>query len=54
MGQIKAGTNTLIGPRLRPRGFEAQQTEAAIGAAVLNRMLAAGQQNFVRHQQVPA
>jgi hypothetical protein len=44
----------LIGPRLRSRGFEAQQTEAAIGAAVLNRMLAAGRQNFVRHQQVPA
>ena len=44
----------LIGPRLRSRGIEAQQTEAAIGAAVLNRMLAAGRQNFVRHQQVPA
>jgi hypothetical protein len=36
MGRYK----TLIGPRLRARGFAAQQTEAAIGAAVLNRMLA--------------
>jgi hypothetical protein len=38
MGRYKA----LIGPRLRARGFAAQQTEAAIGVAVLNRMLAAG------------
>jgi hypothetical protein len=27
----------IIGPRLRARGFAAQQTEAAIGCAVLNR-----------------
>ena len=35
MGRYKS----LIGPRLRARGFEAQQTEAAIGVQVLNRML---------------
>jgi len=34
MGRYKA----LIGPRLRARGFAAQQTEAAIGVAVLNRI----------------
>jgi hypothetical protein len=38
MGRYKS----LIGPRLRARGFAAQQIEAAIGVAVLNRMLAAG------------
>jgi hypothetical protein len=37
MGRYKS----LIGPRLRARGFAAQQTEAAIAAAVLNRVLAA-------------
>ncbi len=36
MGRYKS----LIGSRLRARGFKTQQTEAAIGAAVLNRMLA--------------
>ena len=50
MGRYKS----LIGPRLRSRGFEAQQTEAAIGVAVLNRMLAAGRPNSVRSQKVPA
>jgi transposase len=44
MGRYKS----LIGPRLRSRGFEAQQTEATIGVAVLNRMLAAGRPNSVR------
>jgi transposase len=44
MGRYKA----LIGPRLRARGFPAQQTEAAIGVAVLNWMLAAGRQDSVR------
>ena len=44
MGRYKA----LIGPRLRARGFAAQQTEAAIGVAVLNRMLAAGRPASVR------
>ena len=38
MGRYKA----LIGPRLRACGFAAQQTEAAIGVVVLNRMLTAG------------
>jgi hypothetical protein len=35
MGRYK----TLVGPRLRARGFAARQSEAAIGVAVLNRML---------------
>jgi hypothetical protein len=47
MGRYKA----LIGPRLRTRGVAAQQTEAAIGVAVLNRMLAAGRPNSVRSQR---
>lgn len=50
MGRYKA----LIGPRLRARGFVAQQTEAAIGVAVLNRMLAAGRPDSVRRQPVIA
>ena len=50
MGRYKA----LIGPRLRARGFAAQQTEAAIGVAVLNRMLAAGRPNSVRLRRVIA
>jgi hypothetical protein len=50
MGRYKA----LIGPRLRARGFAAQQTEAAIGVSVLNRMLAAGRPNSVRLRRVIA
>ncbi len=50
MGRYK----TLIGPRLRARGFAAQQTEVAIGVAVLNRMLEAGRPNSVRRPQVTA
>lgn len=50
MGRYKS----IIGPRLRARGFEAQQTEAAIGVAVLNCMLAAGRPNSVRSQKVKA
>ena len=50
MGPYKA----LIGPRLRTRGFDAQQTEAAIGVAVLNRMLAAGRPDSVRRMRVIA
>jgi hypothetical protein len=42
----------LIGPRLRARGFAAQRTEAAIGVAVLNRMLAAGRPKSVRRQRI--
>jgi Transposase DDE domain len=48
MGRYKA----LIGPRLRARGFAAQQTEAAIGVAALNRMLAAARPASVRGQAV--
>ena len=48
MGRYKA----LIGPRLCARGFAAQQTEAAIGVAVLNRMLAAGRSKSVRRQRI--
>ena len=48
MGRYK----TLIGPRLRVRGFAAQQTEAAIGVAVLNRMSVAGRPDSVRRQPV--
>ncbi len=50
MGRYKA----IIGPRLRARGFDAQRTEAAIGVAVLNRMLAAGRPNSVRRMSVIA
>jgi len=50
MGRYKA----LIGPRLRARGFAAQQTEAAIGVAVLNQMLAAGRPDSVHCQRVIA
>jgi hypothetical protein len=50
MGRYK----TLIGPRLRARGFAAQQTEAAIGVAVLNWMLVAGRPDSVRRQPVTA
>jgi hypothetical protein len=48
MGRYKA----LIGLRLSARGFAAQRTEAAIGAAILNRMLAAGRPKSVRRQRV--
>jgi hypothetical protein len=50
MGRYKA----LIGPRLRARGFTAQQTEAASGAAVLNQMLAVGRPDSVRRQRATA
>ena len=46
MGRYKS----LIGPWLRARGGEAQKTEAAIGVAVLNRMLAAGHPHSVRYK----
>jgi hypothetical protein len=49
MGRYKV----LIGPRLRARHPDAQQTEAAIGVAVRNRMLAAARPKSVRGQ-VPA
>ena len=44
----------LIGPRLRSRGFKAQQAEAGIGVTVLNRMLAAARPNSVRNQKMAA
>jgi hypothetical protein len=50
MGRYKA----LIGPRLRARGFAAQQTEAAVGVVVLNQMLAAGRPDSVRRTRVIA
>jgi transposase len=50
MGRYKS----LIGPRLRACGFAAQQTEAAIGVAVLNRMLMAGRPKSVRRRVVIA
>jgi hypothetical protein len=50
MGRYKA----LIGPRLRARGFAVQQTEAAIGVAVLNQMLAAGRPDSVHCLRVIA
>jgi hypothetical protein len=44
----------LIGPRLHARSFPAQQTETAIGVAVLNRMLASGRPQYVRGKRVSA
>jgi hypothetical protein len=50
VGRYKA----LIGPRLRARGFAAQQKEAAIGVAILNRMVAAGSPKSLRLRRVIA
>ena len=50
MGRSKG----LIGDRLRNRGFAAQQTEVAIGVAILNRMLAAGRPKSLRRPLVVA
>ena len=50
MGRYKS----LIGPRLRAHGFAAQQTEAAIAVAVLNRMLTTGRPDSTRRQPVIA
>jgi hypothetical protein len=50
MGRYKS----LIAPRLRARGFAAQQSEAAAGVAVLNRMLVAGRPDSVRRQTIIA
>lgn len=49
MGRYKA----LIGPRLRARNDAGRRTEAAVGAVVLNRMLAAGRPNSVRTVRQP-
>ena len=46
MGRYKA----IIGPRLRARSLAGQRTEAAaVGVAVLNRMLNTARPNSVRH-----
>jgi hypothetical protein len=50
MGRYKA----IIGPRLRARSFSGQQAEAAVGVAILNRMLNAGRPNSVRRINVAA
>jgi hypothetical protein len=50
IGRYKAS----IGRRLRARSFPAQQTEVAIGCAVLNRMLAYGRPESVRHHEKQA
>ena len=47
MGRYKA----IIGPRLRARCLGGQCIEAAIGVAVLNRMLEAGRPKSVRSVQ---
>lgn len=44
MGRYKV----IIGPTLRARSLAGQRPEAAIGVAVLNRMLQAGRPNSVR------
>lgn len=41
---------SLIGRRLRARSFHAQQTEVAIGCAILNRMLACARPKSVRRK----
>jgi hypothetical protein len=41
---------TLIGHRPGAHGFAARQTQAAVGVAVLNRILAAGRPKSVRGQ----
>lgn len=40
----------VIGPRLRARSFRSQQTEAAIGVAILNRMLTCGRPKSAQRQ----
>ena len=52
MGRYKA----IFGPRLRARSFSfsGQQAEAAVGVAVLNRMLDAGRPDSVRRPNIAA
>ena len=45
MGRYKA----IMGPRLRARSLSGQRTEAAVGVAVLNRMLNTARPNSARH-----
>jgi transposase len=50
MGRYK----TIIGPCLRARSFPGQKAEAAVGVAVLNRMLDAGRPDSVRRLNIAA
>jgi transposase len=50
MGRYKA----IISPCLRARSFSGQQAEAAVGLAVLNRMLDAGRPDSVRRLNIAA
>jgi len=50
MGRYK----TIIGPCLRARSFPGQKAEAAVGVAVLNRMLDAGRPDSVRRLNIVA
>jgi len=45
---------SIIGHRLRARSFKAQQTEVAIGCAILNRMLACARPKSVRRMTTTA
>ena len=47
--QRSVANKTIIGPRLRARSLSGQRAEAAVGVAVLNRMLHATRPNSVRH-----
>lgn len=47
---VMACYKTLIGPRLRARGFAGHKTEVAIGVAVLNRLLSVARPHSVRKQ----
>lgn len=48
MGRYKA----IIGPSFRARSLPGQRAEAAVGVAVLNRMLHTGRPNFVRNRSM--
>ena len=50
MGRYKA----IVGPCLRDRSFSGQKAEAAVGVAVLNRMLDAGRPDSVRRLNISA
>jgi hypothetical protein len=45
---------SIIGRRLRARSFRTQQTEVAIGCAVLNRMLTCARPKSVRYKEATA
>jgi hypothetical protein len=50
MGCYKA----IIGPHLRARSFSAQKAEAAVGKAVLKRMIGAGRPDSGRRLNIAA